>query len=609
MTGDAAGTPTSREREAVVPVDLERLSLGYEAEASVEVTKNKETPSQVSAVIAAIARSADQSLPSRDTGNSRWGPFSLVGFAVFFNLFVLRTERLPVAYPNDSSVHLETVKFATDGLSLGHFPLDGWYPYLSLGSPYFLHYQSFSAVLAGLLGLVIGPAQTLSWTMYVLLSIFPISVYLGSRLFDLDRWTAACAAALAPLAQNSVGYGYEHQAYMFYGSGLWSQLWAMVLLPIALGLAWRAVSRNQYVFWAILAMAGVIAFHFLRRISQGSASCSSHSCVLVSLWKRILRVAWIGVAALLLVSWIVVPLLQTARWASTNEFQVGTFFNDSYGARQVLGWLFSGWVFDAPLGIGRLPVFTILVGIGFVVCVLRFRRDERARVVVLLFLLSLVLYSGRPTFGSILNLLPANSSILFHRYIMGVQLFGMLLGGIGATTLGRLAVHVIGPHLPKISRMHEHIRAKVLVPALAVAALLVALFPAWHEVASYDHYSGLSIQSQLVSDATQGAQVDSLVSVAERAGGGRIYAGEPSNWGYNFRVGTVPVYIYLTDHYIDQVGFTLRTSSLMSDPEAYFDESQPGNYTLFGIHWLILPAGHQPPVPATIVEKAGSYRF
>jgi hypothetical protein len=556
-----------------------------------------------------VATFAERSLPSRDAATSRWGPFSVVGLAILFNLIVLRTERLPVAYPNDSSVHLQTVKFATDQWSSGHFPLDGWYPYLSLGSPYFLHYQSFSAVLAGLLGLVIGPAQTLSWTLFLLLSVFPLSVYIGSRLFDLDRWTAACAAALAPLAMNTVGYGFEHEAYMFYGSGLWSQLWAMVVLPVALGLAWRAVSRNQHVFLAIVAMASVIAFHFLTAYLAGLCLVLFAFLRPREIWRRLVRVAWIGVTALLLVAWIVVPLLATAKWASSNEFQVGTYFDDSYGARQVLSWLFHGTVFDAPLGIGRFPVFSILVAVGFVVCILRFRKDERARAIVAIFLLSLVLYCGRPTFGFILNLLPLNSNLLFHRYIMGVQLLGMLLGGIGATTLGRLVVRLVGPHIPKVSKENEHLRARILLPALTVLALVIALYPAWHEVASYDHYSALSLQSQLVADATQGSEVNSLIAIAQSDGGGRIYAGEPNNWGYTFTVGTVPVYIYLTDQKVDEVGFTLRTSSLMSDPEVYFDETQPGDYTLFGIHWLILPAGHKPPVPATLVDQAGAYEL
>jgi hypothetical protein len=87
-----------------------------------------------------------------------------------------------------------------------------------------------------------------------------------------------------------------------------------------------------------------------------------------------------------------------------------------------------------------------------------------------------------------------------------------------------------------------------------------------------------------------------------------VYVGLPSNWGYDFRVGSVPVYNYVTQAAdIDSVGLTLRTSSMMTDPEAYFDESNLGDYSTFGVRYLLLPAGHKPPVPAKLVERSGPY--
>jgi Bacterial membrane protein YfhO len=81
----------------------------------------------------------------------------------------------------------------------------------------------------------------------------------------------------------------------------------------------------------------------------------------------------------------------------------------------------------------------------------------------------------------------------------------------------------------------------------------------------------------------------------------------PSNWGQDFTVGAVPVFKYLESRDVDEVGYTLRTASLMTDPEYYFDERNPGDYRLFGIHYLILPAGSRPPVPARLELQAGRY--
>ena len=75
----------------------------------------------------------------------------------------------------------------------------------------------------------------------------------------------------------------------------------------------------------------------------------------------------------------------------------------------------------------------------------------------------------------------------------------------------------------------------------------------------------------------------------------------------DFTVGAVPVFKYLESRDVDEVGYTLRTASLMTDPEYLFDERDPSDYRLFGIRYLILPAGDQPPVPARLAMRSGPY--
>jgi hypothetical protein len=72
-------------------------------------------------------------------------------------------------------------------------------------------------------------------------------------------------------------------------------------------------------------------------------------------------------------------------------------------------------------------------------------------------------------------------------------------------------------------------------------------------------------------------------------------------------VGEVPVVKYLTAFNIDEVGYTLRTASLMTDPEVYFDENIPSDYPLFGARWLLYPTGMLPIVPGKIVMQRGQY--
>ena len=51
----------------------------------------------------------------------------------------------------------------------------------------------------------------------------------------------------------------------------------------------------------------------------------------------------------------------------------------------------------------------------------------------------------------------------------------------------------------------------------------------------------------------------------------------------------------------------MRTASLMTNPEYYFDQSNPGDYSLFGIRFVILPTRMAPPTPATPVMRRGPF--
>lgn len=543
------------------------------------------------------------------TGWRRWtrfGPELLTLLAVGFNLWVLRAERLPVAYPNDSSVHLQMVMLARHLLSSGQFPLDHWYPNLSLGSPFFVQYQSASAILTGALGQVVGARQAFSWTLYLLLSLWPVCVYYTGRLLGLDRWTSAATAAISPLLFSITGYGYEDQSYVAIGNGLWSQLWAMWTLPLAWGFSWRYISQRRYLFGAVSTMGLTIVFHFLTAYLAG---LSFIVLILVrprDMVRRLSRAFLVGIGALLVSLWVTLPLLVDSKWIAVNPFQIGTFWTDSYGARKILDWLVTGRILDN----GRFPVVTILAGIGLIVCLVRSRKDERARVIVGLWVLSLLLYFGRPTLGAVLNLLPGNSQLLFQRYIMGVQLASLFLAGIGVVALVQWAEKAVrGRARTFADRMSARPWYVALRPLVAIAALVLVLVPAWTETASYDSASAYWIHYQQFQDETEGVELNVLLSIAEHDGGGRIYAGLPTNWGHNFTVGEVPVYVYMADFGADSVGFTLRTTSLMTGPEAYFDEFDPGDYAAFGVRYLLLPQGHPPPVPAMLLTRDGPYEL
>lgn len=531
---------------------------------------------------------------------SRW-PLALTGLAALFGLVFLRGQTSFAPAVNDSAFHLQMVQWASHQIHEGRVPLDGWYPWLSLGSSFFHHYQSLAETLTAYLAALIhaGDATTYVWLLYLLLALWPLSVYAGARLLGWSRWTAAAAAAVSLLVVSVPGYGFESDSYTWAGYGVYSQLWAMVLLPLAWGFSWRAVASGKRYAAAAVAIALTIAFHFI---------CGYLAILTVGVWVIVLagggflrhlgRAAIVGAGSILIALWVLVPLISDTTWTTRSAYYQGTFFNDSYGARKVLGWLFTGGLFDK----GRFPIVTLLFFAGLIVCLLTARRDVRSRALLGAFTLSLFLFFGRPTWGSLLKVFPGFGDIQIHRFIMGVHLAGILIAGVGLAAILRAARAVVTRRVPG--------RYAVLAGVAAVALAVGVLTPAWTERARADNHDAALIRVQQATDATEGPALDRLVSIIKARGGGRVYAGLRANWGKDYLVGYVPVYAWLAYRDIDEIGFTFRTiNSLSNDVEAAFEETNPAQYQMFDIRYLLLPVGHPPPVPAKLIASSGGNRL
>jgi Bacterial membrane protein YfhO len=524
-----------------------------------------------------------------------WWPWSIVAAAVGWNLVDLRALTLGVAYGDDSSVHEQMVRFATAQLRAGHLPLTSWFPFLGEGSPQFLHYQSLPAILTGLAGLAVGPDVAFRWSLYLLLSLWPVSVYLAARAFGAGRPAAAASAAMAPFLVSATGVGYEQQAYVWTGFGVWTQLWASWTLPLAWGWSWRAIRDGRGYLRAIGLTALTVALHFETGYLALSVLLVWPLVAGRPLAARLRRAAILLGGSLLAAAWVIVPLVEQRPWAAVNEPLQGSGLVNGYGARDVLHWLLSGQLLD----FGRLPVITVFAALGFGLAWLAWSSVPGARALLAALAVCLLFAFGRTTFGSLVDVIPGSADIFFRRFMMGVQLAALLLAGRGAAWLAASCVRLLEARVPRWR--------PGLSPAVVLVAAVAVLAPAWLQLGAYDRADGAAIAAQRRADSTEGADLDRLVAVIKRDGGGRTYAGMPSNWGQNFTVGTVSVFQYLESLDVDEVGYTLRTASLMTDPEYYFDEQDPSDYRLFGIRYLILPAHRQPAVPGRLTMRSGPY--
>lgn len=531
------------------------------------------------------------------------GPWLVVAATVVFGLYELRAQTQVLPYLNDNTLDEQMARFASARIFSGHLPLLSWYPYLGLGSPQFLHYQSLGATIVGVIGRVFGVDRTFAWSTYLLVACWPLCVFISARLFGISRWAAALGALMAPFVASATAVGYEQRSYLWLGYGVWAQMCAMWTLPLAWGCTWRALESRRYLLPATLLISLTIALHFMTGYLALGALILMPLVSRRGLQTRFERAGLMVIGVSLTSAVVIEPLVRFSSWASINEFLQGTPSADSYGAKRVVSWLVTGHLFDEA----RLPVITILVACGLVSCLIKMRNVLLARALVGLFVASLVVFFGRRTFGSVMDILPGNQDLFLRRFLEGVQLSGIFLAGIGAVSaeefIGRAIRRMVPTRFLDLSLQ----RSSVVTRTALVVLGLLYLAPAWTQIASLDQldHSVISLQAGVMS--TEGAQVDALIGRLSALGPGRVYAGMTTNWGMTFTVGEVPVLKYLAWRNVDEVGFTLRTASLMTDPEAYFNETNPGDYALFGVRYLIFPFGRPPLVQAHLVARAGNY--
>ncbi len=370
--------------------------------------------------------------------SSRWGPYSLVGLVCAFGLWILHSETRPASNLNDSAFHLQMVRWASTQIHQGRIPFDGWFPDLTLGSAFFHHYQSLAETITAYTAVVTGVSDQTAylWFLYLLLALWPLSIYWSARLLGWSRWTAAAAAAISPLLVSAGGYGYEHGSYTWQGYGVYSQEWAMWILPLAWGFTWRAVSQGKRYPAAAVALALTMATHF---ITGYVAMLTIGMWVIVcgaGFFHRVGRGAIVALGGVLVAAWVLVPLIADTKYSTESEYYNGSFFNNSYGAQKELGWLFTGKLFDYQ----RFPVITLLFLVGVGVCGFRARRDIRARALLGAFALSMLIWFGRHgLWGHVLVHLPGMRDIQMQRFVMGVDLAAILIAGVGLAWIVRQA--------------------------------------------------------------------------------------------------------------------------------------------------------------------------
>jgi len=477
---------------------------------------------------------------------------------------------------NDDAYHFLLVQRASEAWVAGENPLDPWVPEHDLGFPHLLYYQHLPHLAVVVLHrLLPGPVSLLAvfdWVRYLLLIGFPLTVYWAMRRMAFPVPAAAVAAAASTLLSSQVGYGFEYGSYLWRGSGLTTQLWAMHLAFVALACLDRLLARGTGYAAAVVACAALALSHLLYSYMLVPAAVV---LCLIGLTRengpgRLARLAVVAALAAAATAYFWLPFLRLQGYLNASAYEARWKY-DSFGAPAVLAHLARGELLDD----GRLPVLTAALALGLAAAGLT--RTRPARIGLGLLLVWLAFFFGRPTWGPLLDLVPLAGRLHLHRLVGGVHLAAVLLIGLGGDWAWR--------RMAPLGRWR---------PLAAGALLLAWLGPALHERQvefGVDRIWIAHTRAALAADR----DAPRILAALAAAPPGRTYAGRRDNWGQALEVGKLRLFDLLTFHRVPTTA-PYTSFSLNGDLFWAFDERNPAHYDLFDVRYVVLPrAGSAPP--------------
>ena len=267
------------------------------------------------------------------------------------------------------------VQFAAERISSGHLPWTSWFPYIGLGSPQFLHYQSLASVLTGLVAQIHLAGHS-------------------SRVDDLPapRDLADLRLLVGPhVLDDPLGVGRSSRrparsfrAYSCPGtskgrtSSSGTALDAAVRHVVPSHRLGAHMARHQPGAHIILQQHCVVGLTICMHFETGYLALLPLVVwpwlVLEDLGRRIRSALRIGAGAFLVSAWAWVPLLAQRNWSGINSVLAGTQYQKGYGATTMLKWLVEGRIFDSG---AVMPIVTLLGAVGFVVSIARWKTQRR----------------------------------------------------------------------------------------------------------------------------------------------------------------------------------------------------------------------------------------
>jgi hypothetical protein len=475
---------------------------------------------------------------------------------------------------NDAINHYSMTEQMVRTVEHGGNPLDFWSPEVSMGVPMVRTYQPLSHILVAAAYFAMGknvPLMTvLVWARFLSAMVLPLTFYAAMLMLEFPPLTAAAGALLLPMISGPGAGAMGLDLRSWAAFGVYPQSLATSLLLLAIGFSFQAIRRGKGIAIAGALLGLTCLAHLMYGWMGALAAClmALMPDAAISRKVRITRTVALGTVSAILTLFQLLPLYTDGYLINRARFEPPEKF-DSYGAAQVLQWLFSGDLMDA----NRPAALTLLCFFGAVLLVWRWRKTRKLAAQELFVLASfvfwLLLFFGRPTWGILLMVLGVSRDFHLHRLLAVVQVFFLALGAIGLASLWGW-----------VSRRWNAVAALILTAALlAPMAVERVRWFNWHEGQSRETLAAVTADMD---------SLDAAISLAKRRGG-RVYSGLPSTWANAFKVGYTTVPALLVMRVTPVLSFPYNASVFPADVMVHFDETKPEQYRLFNIRTLIGP--------------------
>ncbi len=532
----------------------------------------------------------------------------LLVFAIAFNLWLYRLEPTAAIDPNDNTFQYALVDrtnqiwdFAANNCPKNlsfvichlSFLVDHWVPNWAQGynlPTYYSHIPQiiivasyrfltmFSEFQISNFKFQIDLFQYYHLIIYLLLSFFPLSVFLALRVIRLPWLIAGFGALMTSHISTDGLYGLDPASFLWRGYGLSSQLFAMIPLPLAIACSWRYFNEKKSsfvlpVFFLVATTSGHLGVGIIALLSLIPMALAKPS---IENFKKLFLLGGVTVGIL---SYWIVPVLLYDNYHNISVWDPPWKFN-SYGAKEVMTRLFNGDLFD----FGRLPILTLMIFVGL------FSQTN----FTYLFLFFLLLYFGRTTWGGLIDLIPGMKEFHLSRFIVGLHASGIFLVAIGFNWI-----------LEKVLRKHN-----LLIGLFAYLFIgLLILVPVYQQTIRYNELNDkLIIQANENFDKAK-KDLDELFTSLRNLPPGRVFAGRGGDFGKNFRVAETPYNIYLSTFGIPTVLWLPQTWSPNSDVEQYFSDDNIATYHLFGVRYVAAPPSAAARPFWHLVKEAASWKL